>query len=64
MAILESFQSFKFWKDSRQNAATATVHFGVMTTVPIVVLLLLLLLLLLLPLVTGLFFLVPILNQR
>ena len=62
MAILESFQSFKFWKDSRQNAATATVHFGVMTTVPIVVLLLLLLLLL--PLVTGLFFLVPILNQR
>ena len=60
-AILESFLSLKFWKDSRQNSDTATVYFGIETTV-------------LIwyyhhhhcrrRLVTGLFFLVLLLNQR
>jgi flagellar biosynthesis protein FlhB len=64
-AILEPFLSFKFWKDSGQNSDTATVHFGTVTTVPIVVLLLLLLVVVVVvvvvsSLVTGLFCLVPI----
>ena len=61
MAILESFLSLKFWKDSRQNSATTTVHFGIVTTVPTVALLALLLLS---SLVTGLIFLVSLPKQR